>query len=118
MIQVCLNDENGNTICKTILFAIDSYSIDLKSTINILFYSKRLLELNKKLQRRFIEDINEVMEIRGWYFKYFLDNKNLPKEKSKAEDKMKVVESELIEIYKRISVKYGLEIEVIDKNNV
>ena len=114
MVKVILNDDNGNMICKTKLFTVDSYSIDLKSSINILFYSKRLLELNKKLQRRFIEDINEIMEIRGWYFKYFLDNKHLPKETS-AEEKFKIVESELIEIYKRISAKYGLVVKIVDK---
>jgi len=113
MVKVFLKDENANIICKTKVFIKDSFSIDMKSSVDIIFYSKRLLELDKNLQRRFIEDVHELLEIREWYFAYFINDKKLNKV-STIEKKLEIIEEELIEIYKRMAAKYGLNV-IIDR---
>lgn len=109
--KVFLKDDNDNTICKTKVSIKDSLSIEFRSSVEILFYSKRLLELDKKLQRRFIEDIHELMEIKEWYFEYIIREKKVNKSDS-LNKKLAVVEEELLEIYKRMAAKYGLNIKV------
>lgn len=112
--KIFLKDDNDNDVCKTKVFIKDSMSVELKSSVNILFYSKRLLELDKKLQRRFIEDINELLEIKEWYFEYVIHEKKLNKS-DHIDKKLKVIETELTEIYKRIAAKYGLSVKIDKK---
>jgi hypothetical protein len=109
--KVFLKDDNDNMICKTKVYIKDSISIEFKSSIDILFYSKRLLELDKKLQRRFIEDIYELLEIKEWYFGYIIREKKV-NNSDHIDKKLEVVEFELIEIYKRIAAKYGLTVKI------
>lgn len=107
MVKLFLKDENDNIICKTKILIKDSYTVDVKSSVNIIFYSKRLLELDKKLQRRFIEDINELIEIKDWYLDYFVNSNKITRT-STMEEKMKLLEDELVDIYKNMAAKYGL----------
>lgn len=112
--KVFLKDDNDNTICKTKITIKDSLSLDIKSSVEILFYSKRLLELDKKLQRRFIEDIYELLEIKEWYFEYIIRENKFNKSEG-INKKLEVVEDELIEIYKRLAAKYGLSVKIDKK---
>lgn len=110
---VFLRDENNNTICETEVYITNRDTkpqIDIISSVNIIFYSKKLLGLDKKSQRRFIEDIDELSELRAWYFDHFRKSIKL-KAIDDIDKQKRMVEQEIKEIYTNVSVKYGLELK-------
>ena len=112
---IFLRDENNKTLCETEIYLKNtSYerpesNIELTSSINIIFYSKKLLELDKKSQRRFIVDIHELSEIRGWYYEHFIHSDKF-KKLTFLQEKLNTVENEIYEMYKSIAVQYGLKV--------
>lgn len=107
-----LKDENNNAICETEVYLknIDNkYFVEISSSVNIIFYSSKLLNMNKKLQRQFISDIYSLNELRGWYFEKFMHDK-LIKNCHNEEEKKRLVISVIKEMYKDVAVKYSLTI--------
>ena len=58
--------------------------VEVKSNVDIILYSSKLLSLEKSLQRRFIEDMSVLSEIEDWVNNHFLPKlrKKLKQEKS------------------------------------
>lgn len=107
-----LKDENNNTICETDVYLKkkdNKYFIEISSSVDIIFYSSKLLNMNKKLQRQFISDIYSLDELRGWYFEKFMHDK-LIKNCHNEEEKKTLVISIIKELYNDVAVKYGLTI--------
>lgn len=46
--------------------------VEVKSNVDIILYSSKLLSLDKTLQRRFIEDMSVLCEIEDWVNNHFL----------------------------------------------
>ena len=46
--------------------------VEVKSNVDIILYSSKLLSLEKTLQRRFIEDMSVLCEIEDWVNNHFL----------------------------------------------
>lgn len=109
---IMLRDENNNTICETNVYLknIDKkYFVEISSSVDIIFYSSKLLNMNKKIQRQFISDIYSLDELRGWYFEKFIHDKIIKNCRTEEEKKTLVI-SVIKEMYNDIAVKYGLTI--------
>lgn len=115
-----LLNEYKKPICNTNVFiqytALDDI-IMARSNINILLYSSKLLSLDRKTQRRFIEDINFLCELDNWTGEYYL-----PKIREKLKNdnpsllfdneyEIKELSKEIYNKYKEIAIKYGLEVK-------
>ena len=49
--------------------------VEVKSNVDIILYSSKLLSLDKILQRRFIEDMSVLCKIEDWVNNHFLQKK-------------------------------------------
>jgi hypothetical protein len=58
-----LRNKKNNTIIEC-----EVYTHDLSSVVSILEYSELLLSLPNEKQLEFVNDINELAEIRGWWW--------------------------------------------------
>lgn len=110
MVKIYLINEDGNTICRSKVQVSGSHSIGISNKIDILFYSIKLIDMDRRLQRRFIEDLTELNEIKPWYFSKVIVSKY------SLDQKLEMIVKELTEIYENIAAKYGLEVKV--KNNI
>jgi hypothetical protein len=71
-----INDKKGNTIVDIEVWikSSDGYSyVEISSYINIKNYSNILLSLNNN-KNDFINDINELNDIRGWLWEEYQEN--------------------------------------------
>ena len=110
MVKIYLINEDGNTICRSKLQVAGTYSIGISNKIDILFYSIKLIDMDRRLQRRFIEDLTELNEIEPWYFSNVLISKD--SNKYSIDQKFEMIVKELTEIYENVAAKYGLEVKV------
>ena len=110
MVKIYLINEDGNTICRSKVQISGAYSIGISNKTDILFYSIKLIEMDRRLQRRFIEDIYELNGIEPWYFSNVLVSKD--SNKYSIDKKLDLIVKELTDIYNNIAAKYGLEVKV------
>ena len=103
---VKLKDGDGNTVCRTKI-VLKTDKILVESSVNIIFYSKILLSLNKKTQRRFIEDIYTLDELNDWYENHYVGSKAYNKCNGFQQIHDKVI-SEIKSMYGDVASKYGL----------
>lgn len=103
---VKLKNGDDNTICRSKI-VLKTDRLIVESSVNIIFYSKELLKLNKKTQRRFIEDIYTLDELTDWYENHFINSKTF-KKCATWQDKYDKLTREINNIYNDIAVKYGL----------
>lgn len=113
---ILLNEYKKPLYCVEIIIkstSLDDY-IEVKSNLNILLYSSKLLSLDKSLQRRFIEDISTLCEIKEWVNDHFLPKlrKKLKEENSQnyleIDYEKKIICSKVALKVNETAVKYGL----------
>lgn len=106
-----LKINNDETILEVNIF-IESEpykEIELSTYININNYSKTLIKLlgrcfykNTYMPNEFIQDINNIMELRAWLWKEYFLNKN-----NNGND-MHIIEEHVINMFNIASKKYEL----------
>ena len=88
--------------------------VEVKSNVDIILYSSKLLSLEKTLQRRFIEDMSVLCEIDDWVNNHFLPKlrKKLKQENSPnyldTEYEKKITYSKVGLKVMETAAKYGL----------
>ena len=101
-----LKDGDSNTVCRTKI-VLKTDKVLVESSVNIIFYSKILLSLNKKTQRRFIEDIYTLDELNDWYENHYVNSKAYNKCNGFQQVYDKVTR-EIKSMYDDVASKYGL----------
>ena len=110
-----LVNDNKKTVCETDVFIKKSDGdvdyLEIISSVNIIHYSVILLTLDKKSQRRFIEDIDFLSELRGWYYEHYrtkLKKKNDGELNTAYE--LDECSKSIKKFYEETSTKYGLKV--------
>lgn len=104
-----LKDGDSNTVCRTKI-VLKTDKVLVESSVNIIFYSKILLSLNKKTQRRFIEDIYTLDELNDWYENHYVNSKAYNKCNGFQQVYDKVIR-EIKSMYDDVASKYGLYVK-------
>lgn len=117
---ISLLNENKKSIAATDIFKNVTENddfIEIRCDVNIIHFSSKLLSLDKTMQRRFIEDMYFLSNLKGWYYEYY---RTILRKKTRAEHpellynidhELKETTNQIKNFYNDIAVKYGLTIK-------